>query len=177
MQYNIRDHYWIVDGSITEVWSSALRAYVLVEDAAYVSWLEGDKLPTKIANEDELWDVLITGAPDVAKLVPNALVKMPRRLECQGVVRFTVVSGVVTIMENSFSVNGVTRISAGRYRVFPTIPDIDLLTGVESIRDAADVRARVTARLAAYVEVRTVTAAGAAVDVAEIVLTFNKVVV
>lgn len=177
MNYDVRAWYWRVNGSTTQVWSSQAKSYVSIDDTTYQTWLAGGGLVTPILSENELWDVLIQQAPDIAKLIPEALAKMPRRLECQGVVRFTVAGGVVTIMENSFSVDGVTRVSAGRYRIFPTIPDVDLLTGVESIQDIADVRARVTARIAAYVEVRTVTAAGAAIDVTEVVLTFNKVMI
>lgn len=100
-----------------------------------------------------------------------------RRVEQIGIVRFTVSANVISATADSIAIGGVQRISAGRYRIFYETPDTDvaLLPSV-SVRDAADVRARVTARTATYVEIRTVSSAGAAVDVAEVIVTLDKVI-
>lgn len=50
--------YWIIAGSTTQVYSSAATAYVPVTDANYVAWLAKGNLPTKIAVEQDLFDVL-----------------------------------------------------------------------------------------------------------------------
>ena len=66
MSYDPRDHYWILkDGSRPdEVFSSARRAYVREDDAAFVRWLSEENQPTRIANETELMEVLaLAGVP------------------------------------------------------------------------------------------------------------------
>lgn len=50
--------YWIVNGDETKVYSSLLGEYVQPDDAAYIEWLSDGTLPTRIANEAELSDVL-----------------------------------------------------------------------------------------------------------------------
>lgn len=50
--------YWIVNGDETKVYSSATGDYVPVSDEAYQEWLADGTLPTRIANEAELSDVL-----------------------------------------------------------------------------------------------------------------------
>lgn len=56
--------YWIVGGDTTRVFSSAAAAYVPVNDATYAAWLKDtDHLPTAIASEAELWDVLARSYP------------------------------------------------------------------------------------------------------------------
>lgn len=56
--YDPRDWYWIVAGSKTDVYASARRAYVPVADAQFQAFRAGGGVPTKIASEDELRDVL-----------------------------------------------------------------------------------------------------------------------
>jgi len=56
--YNASNWYWIVAGSTTQVYASARVAYVPVNDATYVAWLATGNVPTKIASEQDLWDVL-----------------------------------------------------------------------------------------------------------------------
>jgi len=62
--YTPRAWYWIVAGDETQVWSSADRAYVPADDAEYLAFLDRGALPTRIASEAELWDVLRERAPD-----------------------------------------------------------------------------------------------------------------
>jgi hypothetical protein len=56
--YNAQNWYWVVAGSTTQVYSSAAVAYVPVADPTYVAWLATGGRPTKIAVEQDLWDVL-----------------------------------------------------------------------------------------------------------------------
>ena len=58
-----KDHYWIVNGSKTQVFSSLARGYVPVSDSRYVKWLESGNLPTRIESEASLLDVLAEQAP------------------------------------------------------------------------------------------------------------------
>jgi hypothetical protein len=56
--YNPENWYWIVGGSTTQVYSSAAVAYVPVDNSTYQSWLAGGNHPTRVATEQELFDVL-----------------------------------------------------------------------------------------------------------------------
>jgi hypothetical protein len=121
--------------------------------------------------EYEAWLAVPGNVPD--PYVPAPPVKSVQRI---AIVRFTVAAGVVTTTGDTVGIGAVTRISAGRYRAFydSSDPDLSLLPSV-CVRDAADVRARVSSRTTSFVEVRTVNAANAAVDVAEVIVTFDKV--
>lgn len=50
--------YWIVAGSITQVYSSAVGDYVPVTNATYQAWLAAGNTPTKIDTEANLGDAL-----------------------------------------------------------------------------------------------------------------------
>jgi hypothetical protein len=48
------NHYWIVGGDKSRLWSSEGANYVSADDAAYAEWLASGWQPTPIANEFEL---------------------------------------------------------------------------------------------------------------------------
>lgn len=52
------DWYWAVNGSATQVYSSAAGDYVPVGNATYKTWLAAGNQPTRIASEAELGEVL-----------------------------------------------------------------------------------------------------------------------
>ncbi len=58
LQYNARDWYWKVAGSITQVYSSKVGDYVPVNNAIYLAWIALGNSPTKIDTEANLGDVL-----------------------------------------------------------------------------------------------------------------------
>jgi hypothetical protein len=53
-----RNWYWIVNGSTTQVYSSAVGNYVPVDNATYLAWLADGNTPTRIDTEANLGDVL-----------------------------------------------------------------------------------------------------------------------
>lgn len=55
--------YWIVAGDPSQVYSSAAAAYVPATDPGYLDWLSEGGVPTRIANESELRDVLTQQYP------------------------------------------------------------------------------------------------------------------
>lgn len=61
--YNPADHYWIVAGDTSQLYSSARKTYVPSNDAAYMKWQDGKHFPTRIDTETSLWDVLAFQAP------------------------------------------------------------------------------------------------------------------
>jgi len=64
LPFKIRNHYWIVAESATQVFSSKAKAYVPVSNATYLAWLAKGYRPTKIATEAELLAVLAEQAPE-----------------------------------------------------------------------------------------------------------------
>lgn len=64
MAYTASNWYWIVGGITNQVFSSKVKAYVPAADAGYVAWLAQNNSPTKIATEEELFDVLAEQAPE-----------------------------------------------------------------------------------------------------------------
>lgn len=50
--------YWFVGGDRSRLWSSAAGAYVSPDDKAYLLWLGEGPLPSTIASDDELHEVL-----------------------------------------------------------------------------------------------------------------------
>lgn len=56
--FDPRNWYWIVNGSKTQVYSSAAGDYVPVANATYQAWLAAGGLATRIATEAELGEVL-----------------------------------------------------------------------------------------------------------------------
>lgn len=57
-EYNPRDWYWIVSGDETRVYSSKAGDYVAPDSATYVAWKSAGGAPTRIANSDDLAEVL-----------------------------------------------------------------------------------------------------------------------
>ena len=60
--YNPANWYWII-GAESKVYSSKSNTLVAATDADYVAWTETGNVPTQIANEVELWQVLRTSLP------------------------------------------------------------------------------------------------------------------
>jgi hypothetical protein len=52
---DLTDHYWIVGGSTTQVYSSNTNTYVPVADANYVAWQGEGKVATPIEVEADIW--------------------------------------------------------------------------------------------------------------------------
>ena len=58
--FNERDWYWFVGGDESRVFSSASGDYVQPDNTAYLAWLDGNRVPTRIASADELGEVMAT---------------------------------------------------------------------------------------------------------------------
>jgi hypothetical protein len=56
--YNPAKWYWIVAGDETKVFSSAVGNFVLANDATFLAWKGDGTLPSRIASEAELGEVL-----------------------------------------------------------------------------------------------------------------------
>jgi len=61
--YNVQNHYWIVGGSTTQIYSSAGADYVPVTDAVYEAWLASGGVPTQIDTESNLKAVFVAQYP------------------------------------------------------------------------------------------------------------------
>jgi hypothetical protein len=56
--YNPSNWYWIVGGNEAQAFSSAAGNYVQANDAAFLAWKADGTMPTRIASEAELGEVL-----------------------------------------------------------------------------------------------------------------------
>jgi hypothetical protein len=56
--YDPKDWYWIVAGNEAQVFSSATGNFVPANNATYLAWLADGTMPTRIASEIELGEVL-----------------------------------------------------------------------------------------------------------------------
>lgn len=54
------DWYWVVAKDASQLWSSARGQYIPADDATYANWVKTGGIPTYIASEDELRDVLMS---------------------------------------------------------------------------------------------------------------------
>lgn len=57
-EYDPANHYWIVAGATSALWSSAAAAYVPADDPTHLAWGAAGGHPTRIAAEAELDAVL-----------------------------------------------------------------------------------------------------------------------
>jgi len=57
-EYDPKNWYWVVNGSTTQVYSSAAGDYVPLDNVTYRAWLAAGGLPTRILSEAELGEVL-----------------------------------------------------------------------------------------------------------------------
>ena len=58
LPYTPADWYWVVNGSTTQVYSSKTGDYLPLTAPVYVGWQQAGGVPTRIASEAELGDVL-----------------------------------------------------------------------------------------------------------------------
>lgn len=58
MEYEPQNWFWIVAGDETRVYSSKAGAYLPATDLAYQAWLAAGGVPTRIASDAELGEVL-----------------------------------------------------------------------------------------------------------------------
>ena len=71
--FNPANWYWIVGGSTTQVYSSAVGDFVPVADAAYQTWLAKGNQPTKIDTETNLGGALAPYLQRPADTATNVL--------------------------------------------------------------------------------------------------------
>jgi hypothetical protein len=74
LDYNARDWFWIVGDDATRVYASARGASVPLDDPVYCDWLAAGGVPTRIASEAELIDVLRAANVPPYHLVPTRLI-------------------------------------------------------------------------------------------------------
>ena len=83
--YTPHDWYWIVGGDESQVWSSKSKAYVPLDNAAYVAFLASYRRPTRIESEEELGRVLNEQFPAGSPRPPRHMAPLAfRRLFTDG---------------------------------------------------------------------------------------------
>jgi hypothetical protein len=75
VSFDVRDHYWAVDGDTEGVFSSAVGKLIGATDPAYLAWLgTGEKCLTRVKTQDELVEVLRRYNVPPYHAVPKSLV-------------------------------------------------------------------------------------------------------
>lgn len=64
--FNPTNWYWAVGGSTAQVYSSASNTYVALSDATFGAWRAAGGVPSQIASEADLWDVLAQAGATIA---------------------------------------------------------------------------------------------------------------
>jgi hypothetical protein len=110
-----RNWYWIVNGSTTQVYSSAVGNYVPVNNAAYVAWLADDNMPTRIDTEANLGEVL-----SVHSLRPTPAAILDGYTEAQAVkLTIETVAKILFNHENRIrTLAGQPTITAAQFKAF-----------------------------------------------------------
>lgn len=131
---------------------------------------------------------VITGPPSYVLTDPDSVTQTydvadapppTKTTETYGLVRFSVVSGVVTDATIYFvGITSVLRVSVGRYRIYylDADPDRTLVPSV-TLLDAAVKIARLSARTATYCEIKVTDGAGAAADASEVSLQLDRILI
>jgi len=83
MDFDARDWFWIVGGDERRVYSSAVGDYMPATDQRYRDWVKAGGVPTRIANEFELGEVL---APYALRPAPAGIVDGYAEKRARGVV-------------------------------------------------------------------------------------------
>ena len=73
MMYDPKAWFWLV-GAAQEIYSSAAAGFVTADDSAYASFIASGNLPTRIASQDDLVDVLRAANVPPYHLVPTRTV-------------------------------------------------------------------------------------------------------
>jgi hypothetical protein len=62
--FDIKNHFWIVAGDLSQVYSSAAKDFVVADDAGFKEWKESSGLPTPIDSLESLKEVFDSQYPD-----------------------------------------------------------------------------------------------------------------
>lgn len=115
MPVNMADWYWTVNGDTTKVYSSRVGDYIPVSDSSYVTWLSMDNVPTRIASEEELGEVLANASvrPANANVLDSYKDKQARRLTIEIVAKI-----LLWCVNEIRQLKGQQPVNAAQFRTF-----------------------------------------------------------
>lgn len=91
------NHYWLIDA---DIWSSALPGYVLPDNRNYQAWVASGGIPTRIASEEELDEVLLAaGFPDRSPNPPKRTVPKSVIVSRLTDKQLTAIRGLLTVRQ------------------------------------------------------------------------------
>lgn len=113
--FNPQNWYWAVAGATTLVYSSAAGDYVQASDPTYVAWRESGGLPTQIANEAELGEVLAAYSlrPAAANVLDGYQDTQSRQLTIQVVAKI-----LLWLVNEVRTLKGQPTVNAAQFRAF-----------------------------------------------------------
>ncbi len=107
--------YWIVAGSSSQVYSSKAGDYVQVANPAYVAWLGTGGVPTPIASEAELGEVL---APYQLRPVPTAALDSYQDAHAKKITLEVIAKILLWLVNEVRTLKGQPTVSAAQFRAF-----------------------------------------------------------
>lgn len=113
--YDPSDWYWIVAGSTTQVYSSAVGNYVSVDDATFLAWKADGTLPTNIASAAELGEVL---APYNIRPVESGVLDAYQDTHAKTLTLQVVAKVLFNIVNEIRALKGQPQITAQQFRAY-----------------------------------------------------------
>lgn len=113
--YDPRNWYWIVGGSTTQVYSSATGDYLPLTDVAYVAWLADGNLPTRIATEAELGDVL---APHQVRPIAAGVLDGYQDAHSRKITLEVIAKLILWLVNEVRTLKGQPTVNAAQFRAF-----------------------------------------------------------
>lgn len=101
--YTPSDWYWTVGGDATKAYSSLVGDYVQATAPAFVTWKSDGSIPTAIATEAALGDVLSQYYPDATRPVPPVILDGYQQSQADDVFK-TKLSKLLFVMINDIRV-------------------------------------------------------------------------
>ena len=113
--YDVNNWYWFVEGDETKVYSSASGDYVPVSDATYTEWAADGSVPTRIANEAELGDVLATYS---LRPTPNGILDGYKEHHVRGITKKGLAKILFWTVNEVRALKGQQPVTAAQYKQF-----------------------------------------------------------
>lgn len=115
MEFNPANWYWIVNGSTTQVYSSAAGDYVAANNTTYQAWVAAGGAATRIASEAELGEVLAQYQlrPSASNVLDGYKDTHARKLTLEIVAKI-----LLWLVNEVRTLKGQPTISAAQFRAF-----------------------------------------------------------
>jgi len=113
MDYEPKNWYWVVAGDETKAYSSATGDYVQADNATYRAWRAAGGVPTRIANEAELGEVL---APYVLRPTASGVLDAYKNTQAVKITVETIAKVLFNHENRLRALEGQSSVTANQFR-------------------------------------------------------------